>query len=168
MSRSIKHITMQYVWNLVSWFRCSTSVPPVNPGDAPTEPPKESKTEKGWKMWAAGTKRKEEKVAEEVKEAAQEIPKEAEAVIEACKEAVEAAKSGDVEEAVKEAVKEATEAVVTAAVATVVEEAKSDVKSPLPPVPEESQELVPDNKKKVQEKGEDGAKDLGDDFVPHN
>lgn len=158
---------MQYVWNLVSWFRCSTSVPPVNPGDAPTEPPKESNTEKGWKLWAAGTKRKEEKVAEEVKEAAQEIPKEAEAVIEACKEAVEAVKSGNVEEAAKEAV----EAVVTAAVATVVEEAKevvTDVKSPLPPVPEESQELVPDNKKKVQEKGEDGAKDLGDDFVPHN
>lgn len=159
---------MQYVWNLVSWFRCSTSVPPVNPGDAPTEPPKESKTLTGWKAWAAGTKRKE-------------IPEEAKAVI----AAIEEAKAATVEETKPEPIAEASttapaEEATKAPVDTpVVEEAKPEpvaesaptveesavVPTTLETIPEESKELVSEDKKKVEEKGADEAKDLGSEFT---
>ena len=155
---------MQYVWNLVSWFRCSTSVPPVNPGDAPTEPPKESKTLTGWKAWAAGTKRKE-------------IPEEAKAVI----AAIEEAKAAAVEEAKPETAAEAstTAPAEEATKAPVVEEAKPEpvaesaptveesavVPTALDTIPEETKELVSEDKKKVEEKGADEAKDLGSEFT---
>lgn len=168
---------MQYIWNAISWFRCSTTVP-VNPGDAPAEPPKESKTLSGWTAWASSTKSKADKVVEEVKDVAKAVENTVDDIKDAAKEVVDvvdAVKSGDIA-AIK---KEVTEAVTTVSevktsLETVVEETKEaveeakevveDVKEKI----EETKELIDDSKKKETEKKEDGEKELGDDFVPHN
>lgn len=182
---------MQYIWNAIAWFRCSTSVP-VNPGDAPSEPPKESKTLSGWKAWASTTKTKIENVVEDAKEAVKEVEDVAKAVektVEDVKDAakevadvVDAVKTGDIT-AIKKEVSEAVTTVseVKTSLDTIVEETKEAVEETKETVEgakevvedvkqkvEETKELIEDSKKKVTEKREDGEKDLGDDFVPYN
>lgn len=166
---------MQYVWNFVSWIRCATAAPPVNPSDAPTEPPKESKTLSGWRAWAAGTKRKEPV----------SVPEEAKPVIAALEEAKpdpipEETKPVPVEETKPEpAVEESKPAPVEEAAPTVeetkptvVEESTvasvTGVATTLETIPEDSKEFIPDNKKKVEENGASEEKELGSDFTPHN
>lgn len=166
---------MQYVWNALSWLRCSISPPAVNPGEAPVEAPKVSSTEKGWRVWAAGTKRKE----------SVPVPEEAKPVIAAIEEAQGAAaedsKPAPVEEAKSEpAVEEAKPASVEETAPTV-EETKptlvedtaqtaasvTGVATTLETIPEDTK-LVPDDKKKVTENGASEEKDLGSEFTPHN
>lgn len=156
---------------ILSWFRSPCATPAaVSTIEAP---PTESKTLTGWKAWAAGTKRKE-------------IPEEAKAVIAAIEEAkaevkpeppvVEQAQPAPpvaedttptLPEKVNTTGAENTVSTVTAetSVASV-----TGVATTLDTIPEESKELVSEDKKKVSE-GEakkEEEKDLGSDFTPNN
>ena len=171
---------MQYIWNALSWFTCSSSTP-VNPNDVPVEAPKQSATFTGWRAWASSTNSKNDTV-EQVKEVVKAVEEAVEDVKDAVKEVgdvVDAVKTGDITSIKKEVIEAVTTITeVKTSVETVVEEIKEtvtevaplveDIKTALSSIPEDKVQLVDSDKKKEGEKEMDGENPVTADFVPHD